>query len=298
MRKVKLLSVLLAVVMIMPMAIGLGVQVSADDMPVYQLLVYLKNPGDRSTFESLKLPELTTYASGSVLTDATEDQMSQLTDKNVEYITIGRSDLCFVGNRSMNIKGKNLVFDETPDAWYGELADFDYESISEIYYVVNFVGPTKRAWLDKIADLGGYVMDSYPISNQTYLMKIDRTKIDEVKKLSYVRAVGLYSPICKTDLWVKDDTNMDYTPFTVNLTIAGNLTNDELRELSEYLKGFGCKTLLQSRIENFYAEEAPAREPGMTDEEYDEFVNFWEEDRNIQKKYYEGPVSENDSTPG
>ena len=102
MRKIKLLTALLAIVMVLPSLAGIGARASADG-PVMQLLVYLKNPTQRSTFESLHLPKLSDYAQGSILTEATTEQVKSLGDNNIDFVTIGRADVCIVGGMHLSL---------------------------------------------------------------------------------------------------------------------------------------------------------------------------------------------------
>ncbi len=295
MRKVKLLSVLLAVVMVLPMVAGLGMgvvtnDVVANDGPLYELLVYVTTPSERNTFESMKLPDLTHYASGSILTEATESQMEVLTDKNIEYIVIGSADYRNINGVEMRIENKELKMVDKVDGWYSKYATADYSGYDFAYYLVDFVGPLKRAWIDKITNMGGYIMDSYPIFEQTYLVRIDQDKYAELRNLDFVRATGDYAPLYKTNLWPTDESDSHMQ--SVNITIAGNLPYSELETISGELKNLGCKTFLQTKIEKFDNDLGPTKPEGMSDEEYQELFKIWNEERKSLEEYYNSPVDD------
>lgn len=294
MRKVKLLAVLLAVVMVLPMIAGLGMKVSADDIDLHNklLLVYPKNPADRNTLMSMKLPELTDYADGAILTEASESEMRTLASKNIEYTSIGNANLSLVNGIKLGAKEKNLEVLDPPRGWYGVYADETYEGFDFAYYLVQFVGPLKRGWINKINNMGGYVMDSYPVANQTYLVRMNKENASDLKGLDWVRGICLHTPIFKTTLWPKDKDSVYRV--AVSLTIAGNLPFSELEEVRDTLKGFGCKTFLASKMDNFYDnQEDPARPEGMSDEEYDKMIEEFHNAREQEKEYYETVIDDN-----
>jgi subtilase family protein len=290
MRKVKLLSVLLAVIMVLPMAVGLGMRVTADDGPLMELLVYVTNPGDRNTFESMKLPDLTHYASGSILTEATESQMKTLTNKNIEYIVIGRVDYRNINGVVMTVEDKKLKMVDEPKGWYAKYADATYEGYDFAYYLVDFVGPLKRAWIDKVTNMGGNIMDTYPLFEQTYLVRMDKDKIAELTQLDFVRATCIHNPMLKTNIWPKNEDSTYMR--SVNITIAGDLPYAELENISALLRGYGCKTFLQAKIDRFDANESPTQPEGMSDEEHRKIVDVWNEEHQMEGEYYNSAIDD------
>ena len=102
----------------------------------------------------MKLSDLTHYADGAVLTEASRNQMKTLANKNIEYICIGDANMAHVNGIKLGVDGKTLKTLDPPKGWYSKFADVDYGEFDFAYYLVDFVGPMKRAWIDKINNMG------------------------------------------------------------------------------------------------------------------------------------------------
>ncbi len=292
MRKIKLLSALLAIVMVLPLLVGLGAKATAGG-PVMQALVYLNTPQDRNTFESMKLPQVTTYADNATLTEATTDQLKMLNDKNIEYVTIGRADFSAVGGWNLVLDpsgSKQLTMANVENELYKELAKFDYQNFPEPYYVVRMVGPMKKAWIDKLTSLGGKLQE-YPVAPDTYIVRIPRKDEAQFRQLDFIKGICLFSPALKSSAFPKNSKGNTAVQSVV-ITVAGGLTDDEVKQTSLLLKGFGCKTFLQAKIERFFEEKPPAKPEDLPDEEYVKLVQLWEDERKPFIDMLDAPLSE------
>ncbi|MBP7733604.1 MAG: S8 family serine peptidase [Caldisericia bacterium] len=294
MRKVKLLTALLAIVMVLPMVAGLGIRAAADG-PLYQVLVYAKNPGEKNTVQSLHLTEQGEYAQGSMLVDANKQQIKDLTDNNIDFTIIGRADTCIVGGYDLKMNGKKLELPTIENNNLKQLADYVYPEDMDTFYVVRFVGPMKTDWIDRITSLGGSILDGYPLYPDTYLVRAGKNEIDGIVNQNFVRAYTLYSPILKTSSWPYDPSKNSGLWQTFVVAVAGNTSDEELAVVSTQLKGLGAKTILSAMIEKQLETKPPVKVDGMTDEEYDGLVKVWEEEMKSFKSYINEPVSDKDA---
>ncbi|HKQ21175.1 MAG TPA: S8 family serine peptidase [Nitrososphaeraceae archaeon] len=58
------------------------------------------------------------------------------------------------------------------------------------HYIVRFVGPIKKEWLDSITKIGG--IPSEPLPNFSYIFEMDQKTLSRVSKFSYVTWIGHY----------------------------------------------------------------------------------------------------------
>ncbi|NTU61106.1 MAG: S8 family serine peptidase, partial [Caldiserica bacterium] len=282
------------IVMVLPMVAGLGIRAAADG-PLYQVLVYVKNPGEKNTVQSLHLTEQGEYAQGSLLVDASKQQIKDLTDKNIDFTVIGRADTCIVGGYDLKMNGKILELPAIENANLKQLADYAYPESMDTFYVIRFVGPMKTDWIERITSLGGSVLDGYPLYPDTYLVRAGKNEIDGIANQNFVRAYTTYSPILKASSWPYDPAKDSGLWQTFVVTVAGSTSDEELAMVSTQLKGMGAKTLLSAMIEKQLDTKPPVKVDGMTDEEYDGLVKIWEEETKSFKSYINEPVSEKDS---
>lgn len=296
MRKVKLLTALLAIVMVLPMVAGLGIRAAADG-PLYQVLVYIKNPGEKNTVQSLHLAEQGEYAQGSLLVDANKQQIRDLTDKNIDFAVIGRADTCIVGGYDLKINGKKLEMPTIENENLKQLADYTYSDKTDTFYVIRFIGPMKTDWIDRISSLGGTVLDGYPLYPDTYLVRAGKNEIDGIVNQNFVRAYTVYSPIMKASSWPYDPSKNSGLWQTFVIAVAGSTSDEELRVVSETIRGSGAKTILSAMIEKQLDTKPPAKVEGMSDEEYTAIVKAWEEETKAFKDYVSKPMSDKDSRP-
>ncbi len=292
MRKVKLLTALLAIVMVLPMVAGLGTRAAADG-PLYQVLVYPKNPADQSTIQSLHLTEQTDYAQGSKLVDANTQQIKDLTDKNIDLTVIGRADTCIVGNYDLRMTGKKLEMPRFENENLTKLANYTYPDSLDAYYVVRFVGPMKADWIEKIKSLGGSMLDGYPLYPDTYLIRAGKDKIDGILSQSFVRAGMLYNPVLKVSSWPYDPSEKTGLWQTYAVAIGGNVSDEEVEATSNILRGMGAKTIFTAQIESRLNEKAPAKVEGMKDEDYNKIIKLWQDERKSFTDYISQPIGEN-----
>lgn len=294
MRKIKLLTALLAIVMVLPSLVGIGTRASADG-PVMQLLVYLKNPTQRSTFESLHLPKLSEYAQGSILTEATTDQVKSLGDNNIDFVTIGRADVCIVGGMHLSLDkagSKLFQIEGLENSYLKNLAAWDYKGSDFAYYVVRFVGPMKKVWIDKINSMGAKILDGYPLWPDTYLVRMNKADVQTFAQLDFVRAYTIHNPALKASIFPQNKEKNQLQESVV-ITVAGGLNDAEIANLSKTLQGLGCKSLVMAQIERFDEQKPPTQPEDMKDEEYKQLLEFWKQDRKAIEDYYNGPVTKN-----
>jgi hypothetical protein len=291
MRKVKLLTALLAIVMVLPMVAGLGIRAAADG-PLYQVLVYTKNPMEQSTIQSLHMAEQTDYAGGSKLVDANRQQIKDLTDNNIDFTVIGRSDTCIVGGYDLKMVGKKLELPEIENENLRQLAQYQYPETRDLYYVMRFVGPMKADWLEKIKNLGGKILDGYTLYPDTYLVRVGKDKIDGIVNQNFVRAYTLYSPILKTSSWPYDTEKNTGLWQTFVVSVAGGATEEELTSTSAALMSMGAKTIASAMIEQRLNLKPPAQQPDIDDKAYAELLKVWEEEQKSFKDYINQPVSD------
>ena len=286
MRKVKLLSALLAIIMVLPMVAGLGIRAAADG-PLFQVLVYPKNPGEQSTVQSLHMVEQTDYAQGSKLVDANKQQIKELTDKNIEYVVVGRADTCIVGGYDLKSVGKKLQLPAIENANLKELAEYNYPDTKDLYYVVRFVGPMKADWIERIKSLGATMLDGSPLYPDTYLVRAAKDKIDAIANQDFVRSWMLYSPILKTSSWPYDISKSSGLWQSFIVTVAGNTTKEEIDFTSQALMGMGAKTIRSSMIEQRLNEKAPAKAAGMDDKTYQRIMDLLEHRAQVIQGLYQ-----------
>jgi subtilisin family serine protease/murein tripeptide amidase MpaA len=97
------------------------------------------------------------------------------------------------------IKLQSIEFDPTTEAPVVPEA-MEFSSVGaglteENYWIVQFVGPVKPDWIDKVRKLGGKVGDYIP--DNAFLVQMTRGVKDQVSQLEFVRWVGPYQPAYK-----------------------------------------------------------------------------------------------------
>lgn len=292
MRKIKLLSALLAIVMVLPLVAGLTARVTADG-PRWEVMTWPKTPNERATIESLGMPKLADYAQGSMLVEGTQNDITELAEKNIQFAQLGRADITYVGGMALTQETKGskiLTLPKLRNETLVELSKYDYPNIDFAYYIVRMVGPMKRAWIDKINSVGGYIMDGYQVSKNTYIVRMEKIKAGELSNLDFVKGYTMFNPALKTTLFPAN-TESKATE-TVSIALAGNLTDKECEILTDNLKGMGAKTMLRSMLERYLEEKAPGKVAGMKDEEYDALVKAWKDERQPMIDWINSPVEE------
>lgn len=296
MRKIKLLSALLAIVMVLPLVAGLTTRVTADG-PRWEVLAWPQNPDQRATVESLGMPKLADYAQGSMLVEGDRNQITKLAENNIQFAQLGRADITYVGGLTLTqeTKGsKNLTAPKFRNEVLAELSKYDYPNIDFSYYIVRMVGPMKRNWIEKINSLGGYIMDGYQVSKNTYIVRMEKAKVGELTNLDFVKAYTLYNPALKSTIFPA--TNDTKALETVTIAVAGNLTDEECKILTRSIHSMGSKTVLRAMLERFVEQTPPVRAEGMKDEEYDALVKSWKEEREPMIKWINTPFQEGSAT--
>jgi len=292
MRKIKLLSALLAIVMVLPLVAGLTTRVTADG-PKWEVLAWPLNPDQRATVESLGMPKLADYAQGSMLVEGDRNQITKLAENNIQYTQLGRADITYVGGLTLTQEKKGSKLMAAPkfrNEVLSELSKYDYPNIDFSYYVVRMVGPMKRNWIDKINSLGGYIMDGYQVSKNTYIVRMEKAKIGELISLDFVKAYTLFNPALKSTIIPATEKTKAFE--SVTIAVAGNLTQEEQKILSTQIFSMGSKTVLRSMLERFLEQKPPSKAEGMKDEEYDVFLKSWKEEREPMLQWINSPYEE------
>ncbi len=127
---------------------------------------------------------------GSITAEVNEAQAEQLKSEgfHIESLT----DRATIKLRSVEFDPKTEV-PAVPKAM--EFSLVGAGSTEENYWIVQFVGPVKPEWVDKVQVFGGKVGDYVP--DNAFLVKMTLGVKDQVSHLEFVRWVGPYQPAYK-----------------------------------------------------------------------------------------------------
>ena len=100
------------------------------------------------------------------------------------------SDLIHLRTVTINTSQK------APDVSHG-LRLMGLSSGDQAYYIVQFTGPIKEEWKNKVKDVGGEFFDYLP--NNAFIVKMDGDILDKVKGSREIKWIGLYQPDYKVN---------------------------------------------------------------------------------------------------
>ncbi len=126
----------------------------------------------------------------SVLAEVDEDQIDSLKEQGIKFE---------IQEKPHMIRLRTVEFDtsEKPPSPPSilRLSDDEIKEQKKNYWIVQFIGPVKPEWGDKIRDLGGKLHNYIP--ENAFLVEMSLEAKEKVEKLSFVNWVGLYEPAYK-----------------------------------------------------------------------------------------------------
>lgn len=104
------------------------------------------------------------------------------------------------------------------------------------YYIVQFVGSVKVAWVEQIEQLGGQLLGYIP--DNAHVIRIEADDVENIRSLPAVRWLGAYHSSYKTDPELTRRLQRN-KPDNVDIVVVG-FPGESLSEVSRFLRGLGA----------------------------------------------------------
>ena len=178
---------LLALLFLMPTAVALILEPSNEGQSTVRMLVLTNWPSDVARMEGSGLDIIEVY------------DKFVLVDADPTAVSAGGWSILSTAYDMYSIDMLGARFD-TRDGFPDIRADLmlpdrgtDHGDV--VHYIVQFQGPIKSEWNDRVASMGG--LATYYIPNNAYIVAMDGSTRAGVEALPFVQWVGLYQPAMK-----------------------------------------------------------------------------------------------------